>query len=168
MVELTEDDLNIFASFERITRVMPKDYIRTETTAIFLVDPASLGKAIGAKGANIEKLKKVFRKRVVIVGDSDDPETFIRNFFGNIRIYHIESRNVMGEESLMMTVDERDRGIAIGRDGERIKAAKAFLKKKFKATVHIRTRRAERGAGIESHGVQVVAETTLEEGAKLG
>jgi NusA-like KH domain protein len=141
MVELNEDDLKIFSSFERVTRVMPTDYLSTSTSVVFLVSSESLGKAIGKKASNIEKLKQVFRKRVIVVADSDEAEGFLRNFFGNVSIYEIETRNVMGEIALMMTVDEKDRGIAIGRDGERIKAAKTFLKKKFNATVHLRTRR---------------------------
>ncbi len=141
MVELTGDDLNIFSNFERITRVMPSDYLSTETSMIFLVSQDSLGKAIGKQAANIEKLRTLFRKRVIIVADSHDAEGFVRNFFGNINIHNIEIRDVMGEQAIMLTIDEKDRGIAIGRDGERIKAAKAFLKKKFNATVHLRTRR---------------------------
>ncbi len=143
MVELNEDDLKIFSSFEKVTRVMPTDYVSTQTSVVFLVAPQSLGKAIGKKASNIEKLKHVFRKRVIVVADSNDPEGFLRNFFGNVAIHSIESRNVMGETAVMMTVDEKDRGIAIGRDGERIKAAKTLLKKKFNATVHLRTRKGE-------------------------
>ncbi len=141
MVELNEDDLNIFSSFEKVTRVMPTDYIATPSSLVFLVSQDSLGRAIGKKASNIEKLRRYFRKRVIVVADSDDPEGFLRSFFGNVAISDIESRNVMGEIALIMTVDEKDRGIAIGRDGERIKAAKALLKKKFNATVHLRTRK---------------------------
>jgi NusA-like KH domain protein len=141
MVELTGEDLKMFSNFERITRVMPKDYLSTPNSLVFLVDSDSLGKAIGKNASNIEKLKRVFRKRVVIVGDSDDPEGFLRSFFGNIAIHNVEVRDVMGEKAILLTVDEKDRGIAIGRDGERIKAAKTFLKKKFNATLHLRTRR---------------------------
>ena len=47
----------------------------------------------------------------------------------------------MDEKAFMVLLNETDRGIAIGRDGERIKALKEFLKKKFNATVHLRTRR---------------------------
>ena len=39
MVELTGDDLSMFSNFEGITRVMPSDYLVTETTIIFLVSP---------------------------------------------------------------------------------------------------------------------------------
>jgi len=141
MVELTGDDLKMFSNFERITRVRPKDYLSTPNSLVFLVDSDSLGKAIGKNASNIERLKRVFRKRVVIVGDSDDPEGFLRSFFGNIAIHNVEVRDVMGEKAILLTVEEKDRGIAIGRDGERIKAAKTFLKKKFNATLHLRTRR---------------------------
>ncbi len=141
MVELNGDDLSMFSNFERVTHVMPSDYLVTETSLIFLVSQDSLGRAIGKRAANIEKLRQVFRKRVIIVADSPDMESFIRNFFGNIEIHNIEVRDVMGEPAIMLTIDEKDRGIAIGRDGERIKAAKAFLKKKFNATIHLRTRR---------------------------
>ncbi len=143
MVELNEDDLKMFSSFERVTHVMPTDYVSTASSLVFLVDKDVLGKAIGKKASNIEKLKRVFRKRVIVVADSDEPEGFLRSFFGNVGIHDIESRNVMGEVAIVMTVAEKDRGIAIGRDGERIKAAKTLLKKKFNATVHLRTRKGD-------------------------
>ncbi|MFH1684813.1 MAG: NusA-like transcription termination signal-binding factor [Candidatus Micrarchaeota archaeon] len=142
-MELNEDDLKVFSSFENITHVMPSDYIATPSSLVFLVSKEFLGQAIGKKAANIEKLRRIFRKRVVVVADSDDAEGFLRNFFGNVTISDIESRNVMGETAIIMTVADKDRGIAIGRDGERIKAAKTLLKKKFNATVHLRTKKAE-------------------------
>ena len=141
MVELTGDDLNIFSNFEKVTHVLPSDYLSTKNSLVFLVDMESLGKAIGKKASNIEKLRRVFRRKVIIVGDSDDPESFLRSFFGNITIHNVEVRDVMSEKAILLTVDEKDRGLTIGRDGERIKAAKTFLKKKFNATLHLRTRR---------------------------
>ena len=141
MVELNEDDLKIFSSFEKITHVMPTDYVASASSLVFLVNEETLGKAIGKQATNIEKLRKLFRKRVVVVADKDTPEDFLKSFFGNVQILDIESRNIMGEIALMMTVDEKDRGIAIGRDGERIKAAKSLLKKKFNATVHVKTKK---------------------------
>ena len=143
MVELTGDDLTILSNFEKITHVMPSDYLSTDTLMVFLVDQQSLGRAIGKGGSNIQKLKDLFRRKVVIVGDNADLEGFLRSFFNNIEIHNIEVRDVMGEKAVMLTIDEKDRGIAIGRDGERIKAAKVFLKKKFNATVHLRTRRVQ-------------------------
>jgi len=142
MVELTEDDLNMFSNFEKVTRVMPKDYLATETSLIFLVDADMLGKAIGKKASNIEKLKHVFRKRVIVLADSDDPEAFLRSFYGNVTIHTIEVRNIMGESAIILVIDEKDRGIAIGKNGDRVKAAKTLLKKKFNATLQLKTRRS--------------------------
>lgn len=142
MVELTGEDLTYFSKFEEVTGVMPSDFIAQEDLLTFLVDSGKLGKAIGKGGSNIEKLRRAFRKRVVITGDNEDLEGFVRGFFANISIISIEIRDIMGERAVMLTIDEKDRGIAIGRGGERIKAAKAFLKKKFNATVHLRTRRS--------------------------
>ena len=168
MIELDDKGLNYFTQFEKVTQVMPSDYLETSGWLLFLVDLPQLGKAIGKKGVNVKKLAEMFRKKVVVIGDSKDPEIFVRSFFNNVGIVNIEIIDVMGEKNIVLTVNENDRGIAIGREGERIKAAKELLKKKFNATIVLRTKRSmEDGFGIQSRGVEIVAETTLEQGANL-
>jgi N utilization substance protein A len=168
VVELDDRGLGYFTLFEKVTRVMPADYLETAGWLLFLVDMSQLGRAIGKKGANVKKLAEMFRKKVVVIGDSDDPEVFVRNFFNNVGIANIEIIDVMGEKNVVLTVNENDRGIAIGKEGERIKAAKELLKKKFKATIVLRTRRSmDSGHGIESHGIEAVAEAPMEQTAKI-
>lgn len=141
VVELNSEDLSYFSNFEKITGVMPADYLNSDSLLIFLVSQIELGKAIGKKGMNIEKLKQLFRKKIVIVADSKELEIFVKQFFNNISIISVEIRDVMGENAVVLTVEEKDRGIAIGKDGERIKAAKLLLAKKFNATLHLKTKR---------------------------
>lgn len=140
-MELTERGLSFFSLFESVTGVMPKDFSEVGDMLVFVVEPDRMGKAIGKNAANIAKLRTKFRKKVFVVSDAEDPEAFIKNFFSNISILNIEERTVMGERSFLVYVDEQARGLAVGRDGERIKVLKDFLKKKFNATAHIRTRR---------------------------
>ena len=140
MVELTSDDLNYFSAFEKITGVIPVDFLVAETGIYYLVPKSDLGKAIGKKGCNIEKLRGVMRKKVVIIGDGSEPEDFVRNFFNNVEIISVEVREAMGDRAVFLTIAEKDRGIAIGKSGERIKAMKEFLKKKFNATISLHTR----------------------------
>ncbi len=140
-LELTEKGLGFFSLFEKITRVIPADYNESDELLVFVVSQFQLGKAIGKKGINIEKLRRAFNKKVVVVADSDDPENFVRNFLNNVRIVNIEPRQVMDENALIVIVNEADRGIAIGRNGDRIKALKNLLKRKFNATIHLKTRR---------------------------
>ena len=127
--------------FEKITGVFPSDYLSTENGVIFLVEMKTLGKAIGRKGANINKLKSSFRKKVIIIGDSTDPEMFAKNFFGNLSLISVELREAMGDKTIFITVNEKDRGLAIGKAGERIKAAKTLFKKKFNTSVQLKTKR---------------------------
>jgi len=87
------------------------------------------------------KLRTKMKKKVFVVSDAAEPEAFIRNFFSNIKILGIEERVVADERSFLVYVEEEARGLAVGRDGERIKTLKDLLKKKFNATAHIRTRR---------------------------
>ena len=132
MVEFTSDDLDYLSRFENVTKVMPKDYMILSETILFLVDQPLLGRAIGKQGSNIPKLRKIFNKKVVIIGDSPQMDLFIRNFFNNVTIEDIELRDVMGEQAILLTVDEKDRGLAIGKAGERIKAAGAAVKEGVK------------------------------------
>ncbi len=141
MRELTDEDLKLFSSFEKITGVMPSDCASSSSTLVFLVDKKELGKAIGKNAKNIKRLEELFKKRVTIIKDAKDPETLIRNFFGNIKIFRIDSKNVMGEENYTVVISEEQRGIAIGRNGERIKMLKTLLKNRYNATVHIKTRK---------------------------
>ena len=141
LIELTSDDLKYFSIFEKVTHTMPVDFLSASNTLIFLVEPNNLGKSIGKKGSNIKRLFELFGKRVIIVGNSSDPEIFIRSYFSNIAIHSIEIRDVMGEKAIIVTIGEKDRGIMIGKNGERIKAAKELLKRKFNATLHMKTRR---------------------------
>lgn len=141
MVELDSEDLSYFSTFEKLTGVLPADYLNTESMLLFLVDPADLGKAIGKRGMNMEKLRTAFRKKAIIIADSNDLETFVRQLFSNIGIVSVEIMNVMGENAVVLMIEEKDRGIAIGKGGERIKAAKLLLSKKFNATLHLKTKR---------------------------
>jgi N utilization substance protein A len=140
-VEITGEDLKLLTLFESITGVMPSDMIMMEGGIIFLVDPPSLGKAIGKKGANIQRLRLKFNKNVLVSQDGDDPESFLRGFFNNIEILSFEIREAPGQKVAFISIPDTQRGIAIGKGGMRVKAAKAFLKRKFGADLSLKTRR---------------------------
>ncbi|MBD3398251.1 NusA-like transcription termination signal-binding factor [Candidatus Micrarchaeota archaeon] len=140
-MEITGEDLKLINLFESVTGVIPSDMEAVEDGIVFLVDEANLGKAIGKKGANIQKLRTKLRKNVLVSKDGDDPEEFIRGFFNNIDILSFEIREAPGQKVAFIAVPDTQRGIAIGRAGIRVKAAKAFLKKKFGTDLMLKTRR---------------------------
>ncbi len=135
--DLTGEDLNYFSAFERITGVFPADFLLQNETLIFIVESEELGKAIGKKGLNIARLKQVMNKRVLIIANSGDAVGLAKNFFSNIRFSQAEIQN----GKITIYVDDRDRGLAIGKDGDRIKLAKQLFKKKFNLDAELKTRR---------------------------
>jgi len=140
-MEIGETELFYLTEFEKITRVMPSDVVEVDQCLFFLVPKQTLGKAIGKKGCMIPKLEKKFKKKVLIFADSNDPEGFIRNFFNNVKPVQIEVRDAMGEKGIFFSIHESERGITLGKGGARIKAARKFLEKKFKAKLYLKTKR---------------------------
>jgi N utilization substance protein A len=140
-VEITGEDLKLLTLFESVTGVMPSDMIIMEGGIVFLVDSPSLGKAIGKKGANIQRLRTKLNKNVLVSQDNDEPESFVRGFFNNIEILSFEIREAPGQKVAFVTIPDSQRGIAIGKGGMRVKAAKAFLKRKFATDLSLKTRR---------------------------
>jgi len=143
--DLTTDDLAFLSLFGDMIHVSPLDYVDTGPAITFLVDARDLGKAIGKGAENLKKLRKVFNKVVVIISRYNNPEKFTKSFFKNVRIIDIEIREAMGEKTLFLSIDERDRGIAIGREGSRIKTFKEFLKRLFKMTLIMKAKRVLEG-----------------------
>jgi transcription termination/antitermination protein NusA len=141
LLDLTGEELELLSFFSKITGANAVDFVKTDFGYAFMVDSADLGRAIGKGGATIERLRHAFKQNVFVFADSEDLEAFVRGMFSNIRINSMEIREAMGERSVLMTVHDRDRGLAIGKEGSRIKAAKQILKSKFNATVSVRTRK---------------------------
>ena len=143
-MEITGEDLKLIGLFESVTGVMPSDMVTLEEGIVFLVDERSIGKAIGKKGANIQRLRQSFNNRQILIAkDAAGPEEFLKGFFNNIEILSFEIREAPGQKVAFLTIPDAQRGIAIGKGGLRVKAAKAIMKRRFNTDVSLKTRRTE-------------------------
>lgn len=140
-VEISQDDLGIINLFASICGVIPTDMVKEGKNYVFLVEPMFLGKAIGKEGVNIKRLRGRLGGNVMIAKDASNEDDFLRGFLNNVQILDVERREAPGQVALFVTVPDTQRGIAIGKEGLRIKALKALVKKKFKADLFLRTRR---------------------------
>ncbi|MDD5096818.1 MAG: KH domain-containing protein [Candidatus ainarchaeum sp.] len=140
-MEISQDDLGIINLFASICGVIPSDMVREGKNYLFLVEPMMLGKAIGKEGANIKRLRARLGGNVMIAKDAAGEEDFLRGFLNNIQILDIERREAPGQVALFITIPDVQRGIAIGKEGMRIKSLKAIMKKKFGADIFLKTRR---------------------------
>jgi N utilization substance protein A len=131
MMELNNDDLKALSTFESLTGAAASDVLITEHAVVFLVPREDMGKAIGSKGANITRVRQAFNRQVLVFEDNADMEQFLRSLFAPIPITNINVHEKMNSKTVYVTVDEAQRGAAIGKGGERIKVQRALLQRKF-------------------------------------
>ncbi len=124
-MKLATQNIRAIATFERVTRVQPKDCIIAENSIYFLVDPKKVGLAIGKNGSVIRELRRIFGKNIKVYGYSRDPKTLLENIIPNIKSIEIKNN------SITISVPMEDRTIVIGKNGENIKTLRKILKRHF-------------------------------------
>ncbi len=114
--------------FESLTGAAVKDCIfDDERKIIMVVKKGQMGLAIGKKGRNINKVKKIMKRDIEIVEYSPDPHEFVENLLRPIRVKNIQIVNVNGKTCARIQVMPKDKGIAIGRNGKNIKKIKQLV-----------------------------------------
>ena len=131
MIELTKDDMKCIEEFETQTGAAVVDCLISDAAVAFIVKQGDLGRAIGKKGSNITRVRQAFARQVLVFEDSPDMEQFIRNLFGSIAVKNINVHEKSDSKIAYVTVDEQDRGNAIGRNGDRIKVGRSLLQRRF-------------------------------------
>lgn len=144
MQSISNDDLFFLSLFSEITGISAKNFKKTEQGYVFLVDSNELERARGKNNYNLKKLKELLNTHIYIFADSQNIQEFISNIFYDVKILKIDIKNGKSPKEgrvAFITVNENARGIAIGKDGWRIKLAKELLKDKFGISVAIRTQK---------------------------
>jgi N utilization substance protein A len=125
--------MRCIALFESITGANVKDCIIDEelNRIIFIVKQGEMGLAIGKGGKNIHLLEKMTDKKHEIIEYSENPVKFIKNALKPARVKEIRiTKRPDGKKIAVVSVNLRDKGIAIGRNG--IKAERTrFLAKRY-------------------------------------
>ena len=132
-IRLTSDEMRYIALFENITGAVATDCIIDDerNRIILVVKRGEVGLAIGKHGSRIKLLKRMTRKDIDIVEHSDNPEDFIKNSFAPARIKEIRITDRLDNRRVaVVTVENQDKGIAIGRNG-RIAERTRFLVKRY-------------------------------------
>ncbi|MFH0971977.1 MAG: NusA-like transcription termination signal-binding factor [Candidatus Micrarchaeota archaeon] len=131
MRKLTMDDIQLMNMFERLTGARASDVVLDLGGVIFSVPDSEFGRAIGKHGANIERLERALNKQVEIVKSPSSKEQFFGSLLHPAVLKELIEKDEYGKRSLEILVDMRDRGLAIGRNGEKIKRAKLLGKRYF-------------------------------------
>jgi N utilization substance protein A len=138
-VVIDSDTLQLISLFERMTRARVKDClpVEGEDRIVFVVNKGSLRNALGKRGENVKKLRERIKKIVDVIEYSPDPEKFVRNIFHNFKVKKVKIDNGASGLTAYVTVDPKDKGRAIGREGKNLKLARKILARHHKDIANI-------------------------------
>ena len=133
-IRLTSNEMHYIALFESVTGAVANDCIIDDERerVIIIVKPGDVGLAIGKQGSRIKLLKRMLQKDIEIVEYSDSPKDFIRNSFAPARIKEIRITDRLDNKKIaFVTVENQDKGIAIGKNGKTAERTRFLVKRYF-------------------------------------
>ncbi|MEN3016891.1 MAG: NusA-like transcription termination signal-binding factor [Candidatus Methanosuratincola petrocarbonis] len=133
-MRLTADEMRYIALLENLTGAIAKDCIvdDEENRIIFVIRPGDMGLAIGKSGSNIERTRKVIGRAVEIVEYAETPEDYLKNILSPAKVRGVRiTKNSEGQTVAHVTVDPRDKGMAIGKNGKNINKTRLLMKRHF-------------------------------------
>jgi N utilization substance protein A len=126
---LSNEEIQLANMLDGYTRASAKDVVIEPERLIFVVRKGDLGKAVGRNGANAERMQKLLSKRVEFVEEGNNVEEFTTNLLYPATVKEVLVEETDGRKALLVKVDPKSKGVAIGKGGERIKRAKMLLKR---------------------------------------
>jgi N utilization substance protein A len=133
-IRITCDEMRYIALFESISGASVKDCIIDEEQgrAIFIVNQGQVGVAIGRGGRNIHTLEKMTGKKHEIIEYSEDPQQFIRNALKPAAVREVRiTERTDGKTIAVVTVNPKDKGVAIGKNGKNAERLRFLAKRYF-------------------------------------
>ncbi|WP_178647833.1 NusA-like transcription termination signal-binding factor [uncultured Methanobrevibacter sp.] len=126
-IKFSANEIRFIALFENMTGAMVKDCIIDDENSkvTFVVKNGNMGLAIGKGGNTVSKVKRAVGRGVEIIELSDDSDEFIRNLLSPAELESVKiTKNKKGEKIAIVTTDNTNKRIAIGKSGINIERAK--------------------------------------------
>ncbi len=132
-IRLTVEEMRYMSLLQDLTGAVARDCIidRENNRIIFIVRPGDAGKAIGRRGANINRLRQLLNKEIEVLEYAEKLEDMVKNIFAPARVLGVKVVNREGRKIVYVTVDPNDKGRAIGRGGRKVSVARLVLKRYF-------------------------------------
>ena len=130
-IKITQDEMKFIQLLQNMTGATIVDCIIDDETIIFTVKKGEVGLAVGKGGEKIRRFRTMTNKQVEIYEYMNEAEKFIRNALKPAKVKDIRLVDRMeGKKIAMVTVEPKDKGIAIGKNGDNIKKIR-FLSKRY-------------------------------------
>ena len=133
-IKITAEEMRYIALFESVSGASVKDCIIDEEQgrAIFIVNQGQVGVAIGKGGRNIHVLEKMTGKKHEIIEYSEDAVQFIKNALKPALVREVRiTERTDGKTIAVVTVNPKDKGLAIGKNGKNAERLRFLAKRYF-------------------------------------
>lgn len=133
-IKITSNEMRYIALFESITGANVKDCIIDEEQAriLFVVSEGQIGVAIGRGGRNIHTLERMTGKKHEIIEYSEDAAQFIKNALKPATVREVRiTPKPDGKSIAVVTVNPKDKGVAIGKNGRNAERLRFLAKRYF-------------------------------------
>jgi len=133
-IKFTSKEMRYISLFESITGANAKDCIVNEeqSRVIFVVKEGEIGMAIGRGGRNIHTLERMTGKKHEIIEYSERPAQFIKNALKPAMVKEVRiTERPNGKTMAVVTVNPKDKGVAIGKNGKNAERLRFLAKRYF-------------------------------------
>jgi N utilization substance protein A len=131
-IKITEHEMKFIQLLQNMTGATVVDCIVDDETIMFTVKKGEVGLAVGKGGEKIKRFRSMTNKAVEIYEYMNEADKFIKNALKPAKIKDIRIVDRMeGKKIAMVNVESKDKGIAIGKNGDNIKKIRFLAKRYF-------------------------------------
>ena len=131
-IKITENEMKFIQLLQNMTGATVVDCIVDDETIMFTVKKGEVGLAVGKGGEKIKRFRSMTNKQVEIYEYMNEADKFIKNALKPAKVKDIRIVDRMeGKKIAMVNVESKDKGIAIGKNGDNIKKIRFLAKRYF-------------------------------------
>jgi len=135
-VTLSDEARRLIALIEEESGATVRDCVVDDEfdRLLVLVKAGEMGEAIGPGGRTVQRVEERLDREIKLVEDAPTAEDFVASALAPAAVYNVTMSGGDGDDATTVAyaeVADEDRGIAIGRDGRNIAAARTLAARHF-------------------------------------
>ncbi|MDG6221516.1 MAG: NusA-like transcription termination signal-binding factor [Candidatus Thermoplasmatota archaeon] len=126
-IVITGELMQYISLFESATGVVVKDCVELDEHLIFIVAEGQATRAIGKKGATIDRLRTILKRNLRVIEFSKDPQVFLMHVFRTFDPVKVELSKKGSINHATVYVASANKGRAIGKEGRNLRVARELV-----------------------------------------
>lgn len=133
-IRLTAEEMGLINIVESLTGAKCRDCLIDSNSGriTFVVEEGDLKLVLGKRGSNVRLIRRLLKREVDFLEYSSTPEVFIAKSLTPARVREVRiTEKPNGEKLAVITVEPKDKGLAIGKNGRVIERTRKLARRYF-------------------------------------